>query len=291
MQMTKRQHYLPQFYLRNFTNDQGKVWCYDRFKERIYACNPRDIACENYLYETRWEDANPKLGEFVLPNQMEKKFAEKEGEYSKLLQKIISICSNPQNKEALICSKEEKGVLASFISNMLLRNPWSMKEVDLDCVTDGIMDVEEIKTIDMMLQLMKLGGTKSLVKFASKMVWLDENFDGSIQQESKKDLLSVKYSILKAEKEQFVTSSYPVLGGIDEMSEEKNKVIYFPLHPLFALIYCNTIPYKSQNRIALVSEDEVEFCNKQYFKLNKEQARLIFTKEKKMLEQYIKREQ
>lgn len=60
-QMTKKQHYIPQFYLNNFMNDSGKLWVYDRLKEKIYACSPKDTACENYLYETRWEDANPKL--------------------------------------------------------------------------------------------------------------------------------------------------------------------------------------------------------------------------------------
>ena len=49
MQMTKRQHYLPQFYLDNFTNSSGKLWVYDRLEGRIFASSPRDIGCENYL--------------------------------------------------------------------------------------------------------------------------------------------------------------------------------------------------------------------------------------------------
>lgn len=194
--MTKKQHYIPQFYLNNFTNDSGKLWVYDRLNRKFFASSPRDIASEKYLYETRWEDANPKLGDFVLPNQIENKFAEQEREYSKLLQKIVSICANPQNGNALVCTKDEKESMAGFVSNVLLRNPWSMKQADLDCVTDGIMDVEEIKAIDTMLQLMEFGGTESLVKFSSKRIWLDESFDGSMQQEAKKILQNTKFAFL-----------------------------------------------------------------------------------------------
>lgn len=155
---------MPQFYLDNFTNNNGKRWIYDQLKRNIFTNSPRDIACENYLYETRWENANPDVGDFVLPNQIEKKFAEQGGRYSKLLKRIVSICTNTQSEKALICNGEEKEILARFISNIFLRNPWSMRKADLDCVTDGIMDVEEIKAIDFILQSMELGGTESLEK-------------------------------------------------------------------------------------------------------------------------------
>lgn len=92
--MTKRQHYIPQFYLDNFANSSGKLWIYDRLKENIFASSSRDIACENYLYETRWEDANPKLGDFVLPNQIEKNLQSKKGNivsYYKILSVYVII--------------------------------------------------------------------------------------------------------------------------------------------------------------------------------------------------------
>ena len=57
---------------------------------------------------------NPKLGKFVLENQIENYFADKEGEYSYLIKRIIDICKNPQNKNALICRHEEKEMLAKF---------------------------------------------------------------------------------------------------------------------------------------------------------------------------------
>lgn len=279
--MTKKQHYLPQFYLKNFVGDKGKIWTYDRSKEKIYACNPRDIACENYLYETRWENANSELGEFVLPNHIEKQFAEQEGKYSKLLKRIVEICTNAENEKALICNREEKEILASFVSNMVLRNPWSMEKADLECVTDGVMDLKEIKAMDTILQYLGYGGTESLVKFSSKRIWLDNDFEGGMQQVLQEELRGTNFCILKANNKQFITSSFPVSFG---------NGTYFPLSPQFALLYYDEIPYQVKNRMALMPEDEMDFCNNQYIKLSIEQVRFIFAKEKKVLEQLAEKE-
>ena len=74
----------------------------------------KTFVLKSFCTKTPWEDANPKLGKYVLENQIEDYFAEKEGEYSSLLKKIIGICREPQNKNALICNAQEKKMLASF---------------------------------------------------------------------------------------------------------------------------------------------------------------------------------
>lgn len=174
-------------FLQSFVGSDRKIWVYDSLNKRFFPCNPRDIGCENNLYETHWENANPLLGEFILQNQIENKFAEYEGKYSKLVRKIIEICDNVQKQNEQVCVKEEQEILASLVSNIMLRNPWFMRQAKLDCITDGIMDVKEIKDIDVLMHLMGLGGTESLVKYANKMVWLDENFNGSVQQKAKNE--------------------------------------------------------------------------------------------------------
>lgn len=287
MQMTKRQHYLPQFYLDNFTNNNGKLWIYDRLNENIFSSSSRDIACEKYLYETRWENANPDLGDFVLPNQIEKKFAEQEGRYSKLLKRIVSTCTNAQNKKALICNREEKEVMASFVSNTFLRNPWTMRQADLDCVTGGIMDTEEIKAFDYILQSMKLDGIESLVKFSGKKIWLDEEFDGGIQQKSKKILQSMNFCFFLSKSSEFVTSNFPVLNGIDETTEKNEEMTYFPLHPQIAILYGNSIPRIAWNRVIPIAEEDTDSFNKKYINSDNEKNRFIYAKEKKILERLM----
>jgi hypothetical protein len=177
--MTKKQHYVPQFYLRNFTSDDNKLWVFDRVKEEYYFRTPKEVCYEKYLYETPWKDEDPKLGKFVLENQIENYFADKEGEYSSLLKRIIDICRNPQNKNALICNHEEKEMLASFVANIFVRNPWSLRQIESDLPLEELKENEEIQAIEQIIQIMGLGDIDSLVKAADKRVWLTEEFDGS----------------------------------------------------------------------------------------------------------------
>lgn len=77
--MTKRQHYIPQIYLNNFINENQKFNVYDRKKMCFFEASPKEICFENYLHETFWEDENPRLGKYVLPNHIEKIFLFKKG--------------------------------------------------------------------------------------------------------------------------------------------------------------------------------------------------------------------
>ncbi len=48
--MTKKQHYVPQFYLRNFTSEDNKLWVFDRVKKEYYCKTPKEVCYEKYLY-------------------------------------------------------------------------------------------------------------------------------------------------------------------------------------------------------------------------------------------------
>ena len=106
--MTKKQHYVPRYYLKNFTDRNGFLHVYQRDKLRFNKSRPEDICYKDFLYETRWEDADPRLGEFILPNQIEKSLSELESSHNALLKKIIMITCDPHNKNALICNSDEK---------------------------------------------------------------------------------------------------------------------------------------------------------------------------------------
>jgi hypothetical protein len=48
------QHYIPQFYLKGFTND-GKIWVHDRRVRRSFVSKPKSIANENGMYSNEIE--------------------------------------------------------------------------------------------------------------------------------------------------------------------------------------------------------------------------------------------
>lgn len=285
-QMTKRQHYVPQFYLNNFINENQKLNVYDRKKKCFFEASPKEICFENYLHETFWEDANPKLGKYVLPNQIEKNLSIQESTYSAILKKVIEICKEPKNKHALICNQEDKQLLAKFITNMIVRNPWVLHQVDEDCFSDGIMDNVEVRAIDQMLYEMQFGGTKSLVRAANKMVWLDEKF---IPGQISEDFQCLNLCFLIALDNNFVTSSFPVLYETYDLEEHTYlDNIYIPLHPQIALLYSRADKFKPfRNKEAFLTSDMVQLMNSAYFKCKDEQARFIIANSKIILEKLV----
>lgn len=285
--MTKKQHYVPQFYLKNFTSDDNKLWVFDRVKKEYYRNAPKDICFEKFLYETPWEDANPKLGKYVLENQIEDYFAEKEGEYSSLLKKIIGICREPQNKNALICNAQEKKMLASFLANIFVRNPWSLKQIESDLPLEELKKNEEIQAIEQIIQIMGLGDIDSLVKAADKRVWLTEEFDGSRLASR---IAKMNYIFLVSEKESFITSSFPAMYELYDTDDDglMPSNIYLSLHPQISVLYNDTISKTKSNRLKIVDEEIVHELNSVYLKHDVAQMRFLIAKDKDSLTTVIK---
>ncbi|MGD9672119.1 MAG: DUF4238 domain-containing protein [Candidatus Nitrosocosmicus sp.] len=53
MKKARKQHFIPRFYLENFTFDRNreKIYCYDKVQDKSYICNIKDIGQENDFYE------------------------------------------------------------------------------------------------------------------------------------------------------------------------------------------------------------------------------------------------
>jgi hypothetical protein len=69
MNVPKLHHYVPQFYLRRFTDAAGQLWLWDRDRDRVFRTRPNGVAAENYFY---WHEELAALGHD--PTEMEKQF-------------------------------------------------------------------------------------------------------------------------------------------------------------------------------------------------------------------------
>jgi hypothetical protein len=73
----KLHHYVPQFYLRRFENEEGYFWAWDKMNDKLFCTTPRTIGAESDFC---------KLHEFADlgrdPLTMEKQFAHLEGQVS-----------------------------------------------------------------------------------------------------------------------------------------------------------------------------------------------------------------
>ena len=123
---TKRQHYVPQFLLRNFSTNSKTVYVWDRRKEKGFSTSLDNICYETDLYEVKWRNNKPELGEYILDNKIEKEFSILEGKTATLF-KDISQKIKTSNK--ILLSENQKEVLIEFITTLYLRNPVKMAEI------------------------------------------------------------------------------------------------------------------------------------------------------------------
>lgn len=289
---TINQHYVPQFYLRNFEDEEHKLYVYNRQKDKFIESRTKDICSKKYLYETLWENANPKLEKYILPNQIENDFSRQESKYNKVLKKIINICSEPKNEKALICNQTEKNELALFVANMLLRNPWSLEQANIDNIPNELMENSEIQSIDQLLQALGLGGTESLIKHSNKKVWLDSELNNgeNVPMFIARDLQKMFMSFLVTQNSYFITSSFPVI--FETYESENNKTycqnLFIPLCPRIALQYTRSLTMKSShNRQIPVFPENVAKINRLYLKGSTKQFQFLISHNNNVLKKII----
>jgi hypothetical protein len=50
--VTKHQHYVPQFYLKEFASEDGQIWVYDKLTDKSFRTTVRNVAGERYFYDS-----------------------------------------------------------------------------------------------------------------------------------------------------------------------------------------------------------------------------------------------
>lgn len=285
---TVKEHYVPQFYLRNFADENDLLHIYDFRQNKVFTQSPRNICYSNNLYETKWENANPKLGEFVLPNHIEKLFCEYEGEFSKVLTTILHICCPSQNTNALILQGNERNMFFRFIVNMIVRNPENMEALALNKLEPDYVDNDEVKQIRTILDYMGFGGADSICLAAKKKAMLTDEVENSFTQACLKALKRLNYTFLYARTNSFITSNIPVCLGDDPVIIESNKTcIYLALSPKLAVLFGN---YKNshnfKNRMVYIEEKQVENFNRILIK-HRDNKRILIANSDATIRKYV----
>lgn len=277
--MTKKPHIVPEFFLERFTDARGELWVYDVARQKKYESSPGDLCTKRFLYETKWKNASPKLGKFVLPEKIEKTFNKYETEFAALLRDLDYTLVPDQNSNTLICSEKNKTLLFRFIANLLFRNPvtmdmYKLSEVDMDRF--GL--VETKKFCDFMDKL-GIGGGESILIASKKQAFLLENDENPMAEFITK-LKSLPFSFFYAEEGELVLSNDPVSCGIDNYITGDNKeCLYLPLSPKVAVLFGAYRGIRN-NRMYKIDADGVEYLNSRYIGYNECKKDLIICSSK-----------
>lgn len=132
-QPTKKQHYVPQIYLKGFSQDQNSVYEY-LFKKNAAIEDPvsiESICREQYLYELR-----DQAGEILNINYIEDVLCEYEGQFAEHRRQLLQKARVKENfKTHCFLTREEKNFWMFFTALQMMRSPFMLhgiKDLMLD---------------------------------------------------------------------------------------------------------------------------------------------------------------
>ena len=122
---TIRQHYIPQFYLKQFSYNKKILYQYDVVNNKAF---PNPVSVESICFKKNLYEFKDNNGDIIEENFMEKWLSVYEREFAKTFQSIRAKASYKDNFHTLsFLSTEEKALLVFFMATLILRNPEILK--------------------------------------------------------------------------------------------------------------------------------------------------------------------
>ncbi|MDE6706640.1 MAG: DUF4238 domain-containing protein [Oscillospiraceae bacterium] len=246
---TTDEHYVPQFYLKQFSPNGERIYQYDVISgKQSHASVPiKSICYEKHLYEFK-----NNLGKYVCRNLIEKCFGVYESEFAKTFRSIQSKIRYEANYHTLsFLSSEEKAFLIFFLSTIIVRSPdvlQAAQETAMEFFGDQITKTSARNlALQTCLPIYKMLDIKERNLLNPVMGFFD----------------NMSFQIGVADKDVFWTSDRPVILYGNNQLAKPDEVI-MAISPHLAL-YMK--PYKKTkqdryNRLVSLDKKDIEYFNR-----------------------------
>lgn len=229
MKKIKTQHYVPQFYLRNFSSNKKQIFVYDKIIKSSFSAPIDSVASSKYFYD--WQELDETFNQQFIENA----FAKFESETAPTFVRLIS---RLESGEFRGFNKNEMLDLSEFIWYQMIRNP-ETREI-LSEVNDKIKN-----------KLSELGASKEVLEknelagFDNKKEHLKFLLDPSKTEGTIRDFCNrIWIAIENKTKYSFFTSDNPVIRythwSIGHLAYE----IFYPITSKFAIWILLREPFK-----------------------------------------------
>lgn len=227
-----KQHYVPQFIMRNFADENGLLCIIDKQSSQIRAITSKSTAIlfENDMYETKNLD-----GSYFDRNVIENKFAQIEGYIANVLQAVDSKLSSRQT-----LSPDEEAAFALFIALQLVRLPMVREMINSSPKGRFTSDVDKEIYDKATYRMMLLSRESGFEYLKENGLELSEEAKEQLKGQSLLEytasfILSecAIYVLIAPNDNPYVLSDMPVL--IDSFSDAK---YIFPVAPRIAICCC-----------------------------------------------------
>lgn len=189
MAPTKKEHYVPQFYLTYFTTNGERLFVYDKFARKAFPAGKTDIGHENYFYDIPSQMINSaRRAEGIDEKFIEKGLAELEGKFFSPALKEINAAPEDQPIHSEVIQ-----AMAVFLTIQILRTKDmreqiiegerafkqsvadTLVELNFPEVKKGNVRIEYKKDFEAFVQAQYIFDTENLEEMSKelcKMIWV-----------------------------------------------------------------------------------------------------------------------
>ena len=254
-QITKKQHYVPKAYLRNFSVSNQKseqVYVVFANDENVKMISINNICCRSYLYDQIAIDPDSKTHVFAAPNEIENSFIELEGKYATIVSKIKNAL---QDSDEFKLTREEIDKLKQFMSSLLFRNPIFVHISNYIIDTQYKNDQEHTKNV---FPDVPQNVYLSILANEFLKMHIDPNV-GLLPRALNETMKESQLCIFKVKGSVFVTSDMPVVNMYGEKDGVEYDLLGMPITPELFLSFVDTA--QQIPRIVIVDDNSVKRIN------------------------------
>jgi len=298
MSEPKKQHYVPQIYLRKFSFSDSyarKIFVLHKDQSKIFCTNIRDAAAERHFYTLEKSD-----DQYLWENTYAKEI---EPLMSNILSRIISQCENELIQDhSFVLTQEMKKQLSISIVYQLLRGKQSREfqhDIYSKVVPSVIKDVRE--------RFITMDETKEKILKAAieeddyfKLASMQATFDAKRIEKYTNILLRKRFLVFRIIGDaEFITSDNPVMF-LDAISfsakpfsnglTQNTTVVYFPVSPKLLIaaydpnLYFGSLSAYDEKLIFLDCCKEQSFIKMQNHKQYEQCFNQVYAKSREVLE-------
>lgn len=268
MSLVKNQHFVPQFYLKNFSSNKKQLYVFDKISNKGYSSAIDSVASARFFYD--WKE----LDEVVGKQFIESTSSIFEGKAAKVLNALIS---RLQANRFTGFETDEKLLISEFIWYQMIRTPEARiqgnqlaKDLEQALLSKGVSK-----------EIIKLSGL-SYEDTNERLDHLRAVINPTHIRESVKDLCDRIWIIAQNDTNlKFYTSDNPVTRHTYHERGFSAFEIFFPLTPTHGLMiltkkdfpdlitFDDNIMYLRKNEYVIwYNEQQVFFAGRQIFSIN-----------------------
>ena len=251
--MTRKQHWVPQFYLRHFADSSGQLHAYSKSNGVFYRTKVEDVCSKRDLYEVRYSDIGDDSDDkYYAQNLIEAKLSETESRISVSYSRLLQCC-----KDAIFegdAFRPGRQAVCKLASNLIVRHPATMLADRNRAREDSSMLLEDVILTEEEKALLDWSGWngdhKALAELSVSTTLLFSE-DGSVPTNRIYEaFLEKRFCILEASiGSGFVTTSMPmfIIGPEDDSYDFH--LAYMPLSSEYAALFTTDSSFESFHRL------------------------------------------